>query len=114
MAVSEFQKGVYTDLKKGETWDRFNEDLKKDFKKNDKAAQRRYIAYAASMIQLAIGSRAKGVYGVNKIHPVFIGSTPETHQNITAIDDDEVTAEEQETARDPQTSETSTVQARSS
>ena len=95
MAVSEFQKGVYTDLKKGETWDRFNKELAIDFL--DKASQRRYIAYAASMIQLAIGSRAKGVYGVNKIHPVFIGSTPEAHQNITAIDDDEVTAEEQET-----------------
>ena len=50
MAVSEFQKGVYTNLKKGETWDRFDKDLnnKKDFP--NKANQRRYIAYAVSVI----------------------------------------------------------------
>jgi hypothetical protein len=82
-AVGDFQGRVYgIQAVKDQQWDTFDLTLEM---LGDREKQKEWIAAAACMLQLAVGSRSKGIYGVNQFAP-----------NNHIANNDDLTAEELE------------------
>jgi hypothetical protein len=89
-AVGDFQSRVYGNRAvANQQWDTFDLTLKK---LGGREKQKEWIAAAACMLQLAVGSRSKGIYGVNQFAPAYVGKTPNDH----LANHDDLTTEELE------------------
>jgi len=85
-SVHEFVKAVFLSGKgvdKVENWDDFTDDLKPDPRDDD---YNEWLGSLLCLLQVSVGSRSNGIYGVNEFDPVYV--KPFDQQSVGDENDD--------------------------